>query len=349
MERPERPNPDADAPAHTVGESADADEPIDAVYLWVDGSDPAWRRSRAQWLAESALELDSESARTHRFRDNGELRYSLRSLDRHAPWIRRVHLVTNGQVPVWLDRSSDRIRLVPHDALFERPDDLPTFNSNAIEMNLHRIPGLSRRFLLMNDDLFFGRSTRKEAFLRADGGQRIYLDDTPLHDRTDVGPVHDRAYAHTQDAIDRAWGQTTERPPRHLPAHVPQLYDREVIAEIEGAMPEEFAKTASHRFRQADDLVLRVVYAAWMLERAGAGRAVPELFEELTPEHYFARFGASGRDNLIHLVRIARRNPRFFCINDEVGAEAGARLSLRVLPWFLRQRFPGRSGFEAKR
>lgn len=84
-------------------------------------------------------------------------RYSLRSLEANAPWIRHIYIVTNGQVPSWLDTSNPRVSIVPHDAIFANRSVLPTFSSLAIEFNLHRIPGLSETFLYFNDDVFLGR------------------------------------------------------------------------------------------------------------------------------------------------------------------------------------------------
>ena len=43
-----------------------------------------------------------------------ELRYSLRSLEKFAPWVRHVFIVTNGQIPYWLDLNSPRLTLVTH-------------------------------------------------------------------------------------------------------------------------------------------------------------------------------------------------------------------------------------------
>ena len=59
-----------------------------------------------------------------------------------APWIRKIWIVTNGQHPTWLDQDNIHIEVVPHHKIFPNKDDLPTFNSRAIESHLHQIPGL---------------------------------------------------------------------------------------------------------------------------------------------------------------------------------------------------------------
>jgi hypothetical protein len=56
------------------------------------------------------------NARTHIFKDNEELRYSLRSIEAFAPWVRQIFLVTNGQVPSWINTyPTHKIRfLIPY-------------------------------------------------------------------------------------------------------------------------------------------------------------------------------------------------------------------------------------------
>src|SRR5690606_39416404 len=89
-------------------------EPIDVVYTWVDGADPEWNRQRAEALGAPNNGVTMAPAADHeaRFRSHDELRYSLRSLEMYAPWVRRVHIVTAGQVPYWLDTSHPRVNLV---------------------------------------------------------------------------------------------------------------------------------------------------------------------------------------------------------------------------------------------
>lgn len=321
-------------------------EPIDAVYLWVDGADPSFR---ARLLGASTSLPGGppahESTDPSRFRDSGELRFSLRSLERFAPWVRRIYLVTDGQVPSWLALWSPKLRLVRHEAIFRNDASLPTFNSNAIELQLHRIPGLSRRFLYLNDDVFFGAAVTPDTFLPPDGTLRVFLQNTPLHDRRDTGPVHDRAYAHTQRVIDERW----DRPgARLLPAHVPQLYDKEIVADLERALPEEFANTSAHRFRSADDLVLRVAYFYYLIEGRAGAPASATILEERSRDYCFARLGRSPVANVLQLMEIARFRPRFFCINDETDDSLHARLLLRALPLFLQAMFPHKSSFEAE-
>ena len=116
--------------------------------------------------------LDSSKSR---FVSNDELKYSLRGLEKHAPWIRKIFLVTNGQVPNWLDMDSPKIEIVTHEEIFVNKSHLPTFSSAAIETHLHRIPGLSDNFLYLNDDIIINQPITPHDFYDPVDGWRIYL------------------------------------------------------------------------------------------------------------------------------------------------------------------------------
>ena len=116
--------------------------------------------------------FDSFSA--SRFRDNDELKYSLRSIEKFAPWIRKVFIVTNGQIPSWLDLSNPKVQIITHDQIFLNKSQLPTFSSAAIELNLHRIPGLSDYFIYFNDDVFLGQPVFPYDFYSLEQGQIMY-------------------------------------------------------------------------------------------------------------------------------------------------------------------------------
>lgn len=144
--------------------------PIDVVYTWVNGSDPAFLESFQRHVPVVDL-----SAAASRFSDKDELRYSLRSLEMYAPWVRHVYIVTNGQIPSWLDMDNPRVTLVTHEDIFLNKSDLPTFSSPAIESHIHRISGVSDKFLYFNDDVMLGAEIWPEDFVTQAGGQKIYL------------------------------------------------------------------------------------------------------------------------------------------------------------------------------
>src|SRR5690606_36060532 len=159
--------------------------PIDSVYLWCDGSDPTLREKRIRYMAEAqqAKLLEEEAVAKGRFEDNSELKYALRSLEKFAPFIRTVFLVTDGQHPEWLNLSHPRLQQIDHSEIIPQKY-LPTFNSNVIEAFVHKIPGLSEHFLLANDDLLFAAAVGPDFFFDGDGkpvvfGMRSKMKDLP--------------------------------------------------------------------------------------------------------------------------------------------------------------------------
>jgi len=118
---------------------------------------------------------DTQSASDNRYRDNEELRYSLRSIEKYAPWIRHIYIVTDNQIPSWLDLSNSRISIVPHTDIFKNASHLPSFSSPSIEANIHHIRGLASKFVYFNDDVMLGSDIWPEDFYTTRGGQKIYL------------------------------------------------------------------------------------------------------------------------------------------------------------------------------
>jgi len=150
------------------------DFPVDAVYTWVDGSDPALAAKRAAHLLQGEKN-GAPGQEDALFRDNGELRYSLRSLERYAPWIRRIFIVTDGQTPPWLDTGNPALRVVDHREIIPA-EYLPTFSSRVIEAFLHRIPGLAEHFIYFNDDMFLASPCEPGDFFTPNGLPHIFTD-----------------------------------------------------------------------------------------------------------------------------------------------------------------------------
>ncbi len=138
------------------------DSPIDFVIFWVDDTDPAWREA---FLAARRKAGEDDDASMIRVRCWHNLHYWFRAVERFAPWVRRVHLVTWGHLPAWLVREHPRLRIVNHRD-FIPAEYLPTFNSLTIGLNLHRIEGLSEQFVVFNDDMFLTRACRPGDFFR---------------------------------------------------------------------------------------------------------------------------------------------------------------------------------------
>ena len=293
--------------------------PFDIVVTWVDPDDPDWRNAYDRYR-RSVPTQDDRSVGFGRYRDLGLLRYAIRAVFRNASWFRTLHLVTAGHTPDWLDLAHPKINLVCHDQIFSDTETLPTFNSVAIESQLHRIPGLSERFLYINDDVLILRQTRSSDFFGGDDGHIVFEDDVSLPHVPHLGHVVDRHLAYSQLLLNR---RLTWRDGRRLISHAPQPYDRRWIEFLEKTWPKEWAETSSHRFRQTNDAVLRVLYyhgvQEWPeAERPGWARGLRYPVTVTTEDLYRLITAESGRSETLAAIAAARADPpAFVCFADD--------------------------------
>lgn len=116
--------------------------PIDVVYTWVDSDDEKFNEERLKFQNSSTSETlqgKAESTDIARFQSHDELKYSIRSLMKYAPWVNHIYIVTNGQIPKWLDTNNTKVTIIPHSTIIDS-QFLPTFNSHVIESSLYKIP-----------------------------------------------------------------------------------------------------------------------------------------------------------------------------------------------------------------
>ncbi len=134
---------------------------IDFVIPWVDGNDPEWQKQRKSFAAPSMADSDSAV----RYRDWDNMQYWFRAVEQFTPWVNRIHFITWGHIPQWLNTDNPKLNIVKHtDYIPEKY--LPTFSSHTIELNMHRIEGLSEQFVYFNDDMFILRPMEPTDFFK---------------------------------------------------------------------------------------------------------------------------------------------------------------------------------------
>ncbi len=136
--------------------------PIDIVIPWVDGGDPEWQREFSRYRSLATGRDDNSEIR---YRDWNNLQYLFRGIEKFAPWVRKVHFITTGQKPEWLNMNAPKLNFVCHGDFIPK-EFLPTFSVRPIELNMHRIKGLSEQFVYFNDDYFLLRPVKPERFFR---------------------------------------------------------------------------------------------------------------------------------------------------------------------------------------
>lgn len=309
---------------------------VDLVYLWVAGQDPAHHAKRNHWLEQYGLSPKVFNPSV-RYVEDDELRYALRSVERHAPWVRRVVLVTDAQVPAWLDRANPRVTVVDHTEFMD-PAWLPTFNSQVIESQLHNVPGLAEHFVVCDDDMFFGAPCRPSDFfapVRAGGVARVGMKVMLSASRQDwIVPMHQV----THDPLARLWMagwnnvkiELERRRPwrkiRFIDNHQVKPNTRSDMAETVRRFPDAYRRTIVNRFRSTSAVHFGRLTRYRCLSE---GRAV----QASLPSRVFRTEG-----DLAVLAPDAM--PALFCVNGGPGGDApGGRRELERL-------FPEPSAFE---
>lgn len=307
---------------------------IDIVYLWVDGSDPQWLKKKQ--LFTGAVSDNSEMNAPGRYINNDELKYALRSVEKYAPWIRNIFIVTDNQKPDWLNHDNPKIKLIDHKDIMPT-ETLPTFNSSVIEYFLYRIPGLSEYFLFANDDMFFNAPLSPDFFFREDGLPIVRLKRKPFGKwhywlKAIVGKKLGQYAKKVYDGallVEKKFGAYYSGVPHHNIDGYRKSDYRKAVEEI---FSDEIKKSQYHRVRTYGDFH-RSTFSYYTLAIGHAhlkyvGRK--ESIRILTHKHNLSQ----------HLHRY---NPKLFCLNDSQRVTDEHRK--KIMP-FLESLFPKSSSFE---
>ena len=309
-------------------------EDVDMVFSWVDGSSTEFQRQRAARMAEYVVGEGDDSPARYRHVD--ELRYALRSVHMYAPWVRRIFIATDSPAPAWL-ADHPKVTIVRSEEFFADPSVLPTHNSHAVEAQLHRIPGLAEHFLYSNDDMFSGRLIEPELFFTPGGVTkfvecevRIGAGEPALH-----RSGHDNGLRVNRALLRERFGRTIVRDLEHCAAPL----RKSVMAELEEAFPEDFARTAASRFRSASDIsVTNSLYHYYALM---TGRAVATH----RPRVRYVQTTLSA--SLRRLERLAERTDiDMFCLNDGGEVEVPEAIRVEAMRTALERMFPVRAPWE---
>lgn len=309
---------------------------IDLVYTWVDGNDPEWQKKKAAATGDT-INARPDGDCKGRYADNDELKFSLRSVDLYAPWIRRIFIVTDNQVPAWLDTSNPRIRIVDHRDIIPA-QYLPCFNSTLIEHFICRIPGLAEHFILANDDMMLNKPVTPADFFDTDGNPVMRLVRRPANRlltwmqlnllRKKTG-TYKTIMRNSARLVNRRFGKYFEAKPHHNM----DGYRKSHLIHVEELFADEFRPTLNRPLR-SDDEYQRIIYYYTALAEGGKGRAV------YVDDHTSFQMAIQ---KAYHYTRLEARNPTFFCVNDNPKATDADRKAVRA---YLLQRFPAPSQFE---
>lgn len=328
---------------------------IDAVILWVDGSDPEWQKEKNKYEVDK-----KQDACESRYRDWEILKYILRSICVYAPWIRKVHLVTCGQSPGWLNWDCDKLNFVTHEDFIPNAC-LPTFSSQAIDLNIHRIEDLAEHFIYFNDDMLLTNYVNPKDFF-VNGLPRDMFSERPIchgdgvfaHNMINNMEVLSRNFSR-QVVLKRQWKKILS--PCYgkvffynllwyiLPYkkfcglyinHLPLSYKKSTWEKVWDLYPEEMESTITNRFRTITDL----------------NQFVCQFYALMTGDFFPTNMDKQGHyfnvvdDNNEYLYKSVREHKfKRICINDNCSDAVFLRTKEKVLAC-LDEILPGKSEFE---
>lgn len=326
-------------------------EKIDFVVLWVDDTDPVWQQEKNKYARRE------EDKAVNRFRDWNTLRFWFRGVEKYAPWVNRVHFVTCGHLPKWLNTECDKLHIVKHSD-FIPEEYLPTFSSHTIELNLHRIEGLASHFVYFNDDTFLINPVGVEDFFKKDlpcdmaalyplcawegNFSHVMLNDAQFFSRNfDYRKV---LKEHKLKWFYPPYGKTILKTLVMLlfpdlsglmMHHQPQSYLKSTLEEVWEQETELLDKTCRNKFRDASD-VNQFVFRYWQI---GRGMFSPH---NLLKRGEYVEIGEKSLD-YERILNTGKK--KLLCLNDS-GVGADFNDEKEKLYYAFERKLPEKSQFE---
>jgi hypothetical protein len=326
------------------------DFPVDMVFTWVDGADPAHLEKRRRF---EPLYPDSDKRRHTRadrdlevrYLNVGELAVSVQSVVKYLPWVRTIFIVTDSQRPP-VSRSlveSGRVKVVDHRELIAAAY-LPTFSSRVIESCLHRIPDLSEVFLYNNDDYMHFSPVPAAAFFEvtSEGSLRLELRvkqttvQRLLYVLSSLYPLGERAGSLHAIGIYNAHAMLRRcryRIPGRgimVPSHSTHVIRRATAERLELEFSAELDALRRLKFRSVRSFSYATLLYT-MEKRWHPEDRVHRAFWQDSSEQFrmfdFTGFGFRGRTQRLWR-RVARSQVQFACLNNIPSAERGRFLEV---------------------
>ena len=256
---------------------------IDFVITWVDMNDPKWQQEFA--LYSGKIDNTKNEISEARFRDYGFLKYWFRGVENFVPWVRKIHFVTSGQKPDWLNENHPKLHLVSHKEYIPN-EFLPSFNSVVIERYLHKIPDLSDHFVYFNDDFYIIKSVNQErffknglpcdiaAFLYNPGWSQWYkriqnnirIINQHFDKKEVMAQFHDKWFNKSYGSKAR-WNYILKPYNKFITLRTPhnaQPYLKSTFEEVWAVAGKELTETSANRFRALNDLTPEL-FRTWQI------------------------------------------------------------------------------------
>lgn len=315
--------------------------PVDVVYTWVNDNDPVWQEKIKEYTRsvdisntnQGFTDQPKSALNLARYRNREEIRYSLRSIYMYAPFVRNIYVVTDDQVPDWLDTSDEGIEIVCHRDIFDEKTVYPVFSSNPIELNLHKIKGLAEHFIYFNDDVFLCAPINVEDFFYFNGIAKAFFSDLLLDSRSIKETDRATVVSHKNSAA--AFQSHFNVLPTRKLLHTAFAARRSICYEVEKVFAEEVKISKNKRFRNWHDVTWPYLVPNYMLFK---GWAVPSTIRS----SYLDIHDLNLPDKLSSID--ADDNIKTACIND-TDTDSKPLYEDYFIKW-MKRRFPVKAPWE---
>ena len=325
---------------------------IDLVLPWVDGSDSEWQKEKSKYDSF----VDENCGGANRYRDWGMLIYLFRGIEEFLPWIRKVHFITCGHLPDWLDTDCEKLNIVKHEDYIPTKY-LPTFSSHPIELNMFRIDNLSEQFIYLNDDEFFIGPLKEEDFfvngLPKDSALvAVHQFKKEMVDHVianDLGVINENfnkfksisknigkwfSLKYKLALIKNLYFLPTGNFVGFELKHIPQAYLKSTLKEVWEKEYSVLDRTSSNKFRSRFD-VNQWLFRYWQI---ASGKFVPEKTNN-------GMFLDIGKDDDDIKQAITQQKYKMICLNDGIIDIDFESEKKKICSWFD-EIFPNKSMFE---
>ncbi len=336
---------------------------IDVIITWVDGNDPKWKQEFLKYKPHNG----EDEVSVQKFRDWDTLRYVFRGIEKFMPWVRKIHFVTYGHLPLWMDENHPKLNIVKHKDMFSNQSHLPTFSSNALEFHFLGIKDLAEKFIYFNDDMLVLQPTKDERFFYENKPRDFLIQTIPRRGWIYYRFFSDVAWRHNINnnisLINRHFNKKSSikenKNNYYNPTygklgnlknwisncfsnyhyfehyHQAQPYLKSTLVEVNKKCSDAIMKTSANKFRKNDDIT-SYIYRYWHLVK---GDFSPLL------ENDFKIFDLINIMNIEEINNILLKDKyRFVCLNDmsftmdDITFDKGKKLLHNTLDKILPQR-----------
>jgi hypothetical protein len=306
---------------------------IDIVITFVDSTNLEWQKL---FELHNNKKMNCKMANTiNRFRNNDELKYCLRSIDKYIDFYNNIYIVMNHSPPIWLNINNPKLKIIDHKDIPGLNENLPTFSSMAIECNLHKINGLTDEFIYFNDDVFINKKIDKTLFKKEK--INIYTTDK----LTKKGKNNSKYSGHTNSWINanNLLDNNYKIDDRYSIKHIPHFINKKEMFYLEKKFNNKFLITTKNKFRNINNISPLCSILQYHYLYNGIGKIV-----KTSNLNKLISINDDYSNNLKKLKELDRLNPKIFCIEDDI--YRNNQKNINLIKEYLEKKYPEKSQFE---